>query len=89
MVHTASIPWIGLAALIAMFVIPHLPDWLFEGPRTVKHWPLRHVCGYCGAVWTVGHTCAPEAGNDRMPLRGELHRLEPSRTALPPRNQPN
>jgi hypothetical protein len=35
----APIPWFGLAALIAMFAIPFLPRWLFEGPRSVKHWP--------------------------------------------------
>ncbi len=33
----APIPWVGLAALLAMFVLPFLPDWLFEGPRTSKH----------------------------------------------------
>jgi hypothetical protein len=34
----APIPWFGLAALIAMFAIPFLPRWLFEGPRSVKQW---------------------------------------------------
>jgi hypothetical protein len=29
----SSIPWVGLAALAAMFVLPLLPNWLFEGPR--------------------------------------------------------
>jgi hypothetical protein len=72
----ARIPWFGLAALVSMFVIPHLPSWLFEGPRTVKHWPRRHVCGVCGGVWTEGHTCAP-AGPVAGPLRGELRRLAP------------
>ena len=54
MLHSPT-PWVGLAALIAMFVLPFLPawlfegprtvkHWLFEGPRTVKHWPRRHVC---------------------------------------------
>ena len=33
----ARIPWFGLAALVSMFIIPYLPSWLFEGPRTVKH----------------------------------------------------
>ena len=51
------VPWIGLLALVAMFVIPFLPDWLFEGPRTVRHWPRRHICGACGAAWTDGHVC--------------------------------
>jgi hypothetical protein len=26
----ARTPWVGLAALIAMFAIPYLPPWLFE-----------------------------------------------------------
>jgi hypothetical protein len=54
-------PWIGLAALVAMFLIPFLPAWLFEGPRRVRHWPQRHVCGECGTPWTNGHLCAPVA----------------------------
>ena len=89
----ADIPWAGLAALIAMFVIPFLPAWLFEGPRTVKHLPTRHVCGECGAPWTSGHVCepevvvvhelptvsrrAPEVEAPRAPLQGELRRLKP------------
>jgi hypothetical protein len=86
-------PWVGLAALIAMFVIPFLPAWLFEGPRTVRHRPMRHVCGECGAPWANGHGCAPgsisgvravapevvapEVVAPEPPLRGELRRLEP------------
>jgi hypothetical protein len=71
-------PLIGLAALIAMFVIPFLPDWLFEGPRTTKHWPHRHVCGDCGAPWTNGHICAFEVGPVAYPpLRAELRRADP------------
>jgi hypothetical protein len=87
-----KIPWVGLLALIAMFVIPHLPDWLFEGPRTVKHWPRRHVCGACGAPWTDGHACAPApipatatataAGEVEAPLHGELRRLDPPGSEL-------
>jgi hypothetical protein len=92
-----EIPWAGLAALIAMFVIPFLPAWLFDGPRTVKHQPMRHVCGECGAPWTSGHECepevevvhelptvsrrAPEVEAAPTPLRGELRRLKP-RTEL-------
>jgi hypothetical protein len=46
------VPWVGLVALAAMFLLPLLPDWLFEGPRTSKHWPRRHICGDCGAPRT-------------------------------------
>ncbi len=84
MAHT-PIPWVGLAAVLAMFVLPFLPGRLFEGPRTIRHWPRRHVCGYCHAPWTAGHTCAPEAEAIEAeaieagpPLRGELRRLDPS-----------
>lgn len=68
-------PWIGLAALVAMFIIPFLPSWLFEGPRTIKHWPRRHVCGVCGAPWSDEHTCELEADLPGPTLRGELRRL--------------
>ncbi len=63
----APTPWIGLAALLAMFVLPFLPSWLFEGPRTVKHWPRRHVCGYCNAPWTAGHACEELAAGGAGP----------------------
>jgi hypothetical protein len=70
-------PWLGLAALIAMFAIPFLPDWLFEGPRTIKHWPRRHICGECGAPWTRGHSCGPDADlTAHPPLRSEVRRAE-------------
>jgi hypothetical protein len=69
-------PWIGLAALIAMLVLPYLPNWLFEGPRTVKHRPRRHVCGDCNAPWTAGHTCLPADEVPPRPLRGQVRRLD-------------
>ncbi len=72
----ADVPWAGLLALLAMFVIPFLPDWLFEGPRTVRHRPRRHVCGDCGAPWTDGHRCAPETGAGGALPQGELRRLD-------------
>jgi hypothetical protein len=52
-------PWIGLAALVAMFVLPFVPAWLFEGPRTVKHRPRRRICADCEAPLTDGHVCGP------------------------------
>lgn len=63
------VPWIGLLALVAMFVIPFLPDWIFEGPRTVRHWPRRHVCGECGAGWTDGHVCETAQPEPVLPAR--------------------
>jgi hypothetical protein len=63
-------PWMGLIALVVMFVLPFLPHWLFEGPRTIKHHPRRHVCAECGAPWVDGHACAPGGES----LRGEIWR---------------
>jgi hypothetical protein len=71
------IPWVGLAALAAMFLLPLLPGWLFEGPRTSKHWPHRHICGDCGAPWTDRHVCSPTEREAGPPLWGELRRLGP------------
>jgi hypothetical protein len=78
------VPWIGLAAIVAMFVLPLLPAWLFEGPRTVKRYPRREVCGDCGERWTEDHSCAlevvaPSPRPPRSPLRGELHRVDRGR----------
>jgi hypothetical protein len=67
-------PWIGLIALIAMFVIPFLPTWVFEGPHTVKHRVRRHVCGECGEPWIDGHSCAA-AGQAGASSPGRLRRL--------------
>jgi hypothetical protein len=80
------VPWIGLLALVAMFVIPFLPDWIFEGPRTVRHWPRRHVCGACGADWTDGHVCPAGEPEPVLPTRSE--RLVKRKTALPARALP-
>lgn len=77
------VPWVGLAALIAMFVLPFLPDWLFEGSRTTKHWPRRHICGRCGAPWVEGHSCVPVDLVVALPSPGgELRRVEPTATIL-------
>jgi hypothetical protein len=74
-VHT---PWAGLVALIAMFAIPFLPDWLFEGPRTIRHHRRRHLCGECGVAWTDGHNCDSVGPLGREPLQGELRRMDRS-----------
>jgi hypothetical protein len=73
----APTPWVGLAALLAMFLLPYLPDRLFEGPRTIRHWPRRHICGDCNAPWIEGHTCTPAAGEGALSLHEELRRLHP------------
>lgn len=73
MAHTPT-PWIGLAALLAMFVIPFLPGWLFEGPRRIRHWPRRHICGGCHALWTAGHDCTSTIGEGQA-VHVELRRL--------------
>jgi hypothetical protein len=74
-------PWIGLFAIIAMFAIPFLPSWLFEGPRTIKHRPQRHVCADCGAPWENGHVCRSASDLDEEILHGQLERMTAS-TAL-------
>jgi hypothetical protein len=78
MSHPAT-PWIGLAAIVAMFVLPFLPAWLFEGPRTVRRYPRREVCGDCGEPWTDDHLCPREVEQRRPPLRAELRRVGPGR----------
>lgn len=84
----AETPWMGLVALVAMFVIPFLPSWLFEGPGTVRHKPRRHLCAVCDAPWSDGHICADERFEaTSLPLRGELRRVDPSTRALEPRRR--
>jgi hypothetical protein len=80
----APIPWFGLAALIAMFAIPFLPRWFFEGPRKVRHWPQRHVCAECGAPWTNGHLCAEEALLGPFPVAEAAVEPEPALEPPPP-----
>jgi hypothetical protein len=77
-----NVPWAGLIALLLMLL---LPSRLFEGPRTVRHRPTRHVCADCGAPWVAGHTCRldPDTGVDDdsadpipdRPLRADVQRL--------------
>jgi hypothetical protein len=74
-------PWIGLAALLAMFVLPYLPNWLFEGPRTIRHRPRRHVCADCNASWTDDHRC-PAIPEETYPPRAELLRKPQSSSNL-------
>jgi hypothetical protein len=81
----APTPWIGLAAVVAMFVLPFLPNWLFEGPSTVRHRPRRHVCADCAAPWTSDHDCTVELRELGQTLRAELRRLDQPAALLPSR----
>jgi hypothetical protein len=78
------IPWIGLAGIVAMFLLPLLPARLFEGPRTIKRYPRRVVCGDCGERWTDEHTCPLEVTRTRPrpPLRADLRRVRPGRALV-------
>jgi hypothetical protein len=54
----APVPWIALAAIAAMFVLPWLDSrGLFDGPREIRHRPRRHVCADCAQPWAPGHLC--------------------------------
>jgi hypothetical protein len=73
-------PWIGLIAVVAMFVIPLLPEWVFTGPRTIRHWPQRHLCAECGSTWSDGHVCDLD---DAGPRQRRLPRVELRRVRHP------
>jgi hypothetical protein len=72
------VPWIGLAALACMFLLPWLDArGIFDGPHTIRHRPRREVCADCGALWTPGHECAGWwAAAVREPVV-PLHQVEP------------
>lgn len=87
-----NVPWAGLIALLAMFL---LPARLFE-PRTIKRRPVREICADCGALWTAGHTCdlgpvapgsadrpAPDRLDPDRPVKVELVRLDRPRELQP------
>jgi hypothetical protein len=101
---STPVPWIALAALAAMFLLPWLDArGLFDGPRTVRHRPRRHVCAECAEPWAPGHACAgwqAPAGREPVvpldaveppappPARAELTRLDqPAPPALPARRR--
>jgi hypothetical protein len=55
----SPVPWIGLAAIAAMFLLPWLDArGLFDGPRTIRRRPRRQVCADCAIPWTPDHRCA-------------------------------
>jgi hypothetical protein len=81
-------PWIGLAALVVMLALPFAPSWLFEGPRTIKHRPRRHVCADCGAPWDDDHACSVHRPAAAKRLRAYLARVEPAAAIEPPTTSP-
>ena len=55
----ASVPWIGLAAIAAMFLLPFLDArGLFDGPHIIRRPPRRVLCADCASSWTPDHQCA-------------------------------
>jgi hypothetical protein len=57
--HATAVPWVGLAAVAAMFLLPWLDArGLLDGPYTVRHRPRREVCADCAEPWQPGHACA-------------------------------
>ena len=80
---STPVPWIALAAVAAMFVLPWLDArGLFDGPRTVRHRPRRHVCADCEAPWQPGHQCAVWLEAARREPVVPLHPVDPP---APPR----
>jgi hypothetical protein len=70
----SPVPWIGLAAFAATFLLPWLDArGLLDGPRTIRRRPRRQVCADCAAPWTSGHRCADwteaAAGEPVVPLQ--------------------
>jgi hypothetical protein len=79
--HT-PVPWIALAAIAAMFVLPWLDArGLFDGPSIIRHRSRRHVCADCAEPWRPGHVCAGwQAVARREPVVPQHHPARP----LPP-----
>jgi hypothetical protein len=54
----SPVPWIGLVAIAAMFVLPWLDArGLFDGSHTIRRRPRRVVCADCASPWTPDHRC--------------------------------
>ena len=93
----ASVSWMALTTIAAMFVLPFLDArGLFDGPRTLRRRPRRVICADCASPWTPDHQCLgwleAAAREPVVPLqpppppqRAELARIQ--RPALPPRSR--
>jgi hypothetical protein len=60
------VPWVGLAALVAMFLLPYLLDRLFERPRTSKP---GHTATFAATAALPGPTGTPATPPSVMPAR--------------------
>ncbi len=77
------VPWIGLAAIACMFLLPWLDArGLLDGPRTIRRRPRREVCADCASPWTPGHQCA---GWLEVAVREPVVPLHPVEPSTPPR----
>lgn len=68
MPHTPT-PWVGLAALLAMFLLPYLSERLFQGPRTIRH-PRRHLCDDCHPPGPTSTPAHPQSAGPFRPFAG-------------------
>jgi hypothetical protein len=76
------IPWIALAAVALMFLLPWLDArGVFDGPRTIRRRPRREVCADCAAPWTPGHQCP---GWLEAAVREPMVPLQPAAPSAPP-----
>lgn len=68
-------PWVGLVALAAMFLLPLLSDWLFEGPRSSRHWLGRHVWADAPPSTSTEELFAPQGERSQPGPSWQLRRL--------------
>jgi hypothetical protein len=93
-VMRTPIPWIALAAVALMFLLPWLDaHGVFDGPRTIRHRPRREVCADCAQPWTPDHQCPgwldAAAREPVVPLHPvEPHALARGRAQLTRTHQP-
>jgi len=81
----ASVPWIGLAAIAAMFLLPLLDArGLFDGPSIVRRRPHRVICADCAQPWTPDHQCL---GWLEAAVREPVLPLQPPPPSLPTNHQ--
>ena len=72
-------PTLAIAIVAFGIVVFVLMSALERWRPTVRHYPPRHVCGDCKALWTEGHICIDTSQRPPLqpPLRGTLVRRYP------------